>query len=352
MNDCAKYQELISCLIDGELTEHQAAELEQHMAHCPECMAMYRDFSAVSGCVSSGMEKVPAGLHDSIMSGVKAAAKAKKAKKPVIVRLRPYMAAAACLVVIVGAVFALRDGVSFETASNSSSSTTATAAADCNVSDKVTADSAPAQSEEYGFAYSTTESSSEPECEAGEDITDDSPAADSGENNFDTANSSAAGTRSMGAECTGLLTEAWYAFPEDGRFAISGGDYGNSVMDAPGACDLNDLDGLNSLFGIPASAAGYMDGAASMMHMMNSNIFTAFCAHLLDVSQTEYVMEEILSSLSQREFVCGVPEKMAIIQVEGEYIVSVYGYAQNVDNLVSALESLYDCVVFVHKSFA
>lgn len=116
--NCEKYQELISCLIDGEITPEERAELEKHIASCPECKAMYEDFSALSDMMDDSMAQVPDSLHEKIMSGVKSTA-AKKSKKPLIIRLRPYMAAAACLVVAVGAVFAARNGVSLDTAANS-----------------------------------------------------------------------------------------------------------------------------------------------------------------------------------------------------------------------------------------
>ncbi len=116
--NCQKYQELISCLIDGELSDAEKARLENHIASCPECRAMYEDFAALSCMMDGGMEEVPDSLHDKIMSGVKAA---KRAKKPLIIRLRPYMAAAACLVVAVGAVFAMRNGAGYDMSANSTS---------------------------------------------------------------------------------------------------------------------------------------------------------------------------------------------------------------------------------------
>ena len=105
MTDCEKYQELISAMLDGELTDAERAEVEAHVRDCDECRAMYEAFSAVSGAMDA--VDVPDTLHSGIMDKVNAAAKAKKTHGT-IVRLRPVLATAACLAVIVGTVFALK----------------------------------------------------------------------------------------------------------------------------------------------------------------------------------------------------------------------------------------------------
>ena len=105
MTDCVKFQEMISAMLDGEISASQREAIEQHIAACPECAAMYADFAALSGVFEESVEEVPAALHSRIMKGVRIS---QKPKKPLIIQLRPYMSAAACLVVLIGAVFTLR----------------------------------------------------------------------------------------------------------------------------------------------------------------------------------------------------------------------------------------------------
>ena len=47
MSGCEKYQELISAMLDGELSTEKTVELSVHLAKCPECRAMYEAFSAM-----------------------------------------------------------------------------------------------------------------------------------------------------------------------------------------------------------------------------------------------------------------------------------------------------------------
>ena len=107
MTNCEKIQEMISAMLDGEVLESDRVAIEAHIASCPDCAAMYEDFSSLSEAISEDCAEIPAGLHSKIMKGIRTSS---KPRKPLIIQLRPYMSAAACLIVAVGAVFAFRVG--------------------------------------------------------------------------------------------------------------------------------------------------------------------------------------------------------------------------------------------------
>ena len=106
MKNCAEYQELISMMLDGELPEADRADVAAHIAACDECRAMYEAFSAIGGAME--LEEVSDTCHAAIMKRVEIAVKAKRTQGT-LVRLRHYMTAAACLVVVVGTVLALKN---------------------------------------------------------------------------------------------------------------------------------------------------------------------------------------------------------------------------------------------------
>lgn len=110
MSDCERYEALISAMLDGELTEDEQAEVQRHLASCPDCAAIYAAFAEVSEALKAEAEAepLPAALHEGIMARVRVAEKAKKTHGA-IVRLRPILAAAACLVVLAGTLLALRN---------------------------------------------------------------------------------------------------------------------------------------------------------------------------------------------------------------------------------------------------
>lgn len=95
MIDCEKCREMISCLLDGELSQAEQSLVREHIAACPECRSVYDAFSAVSEQMHEE-EPLPDGLHEKIMSGIKA----KPKKKTGIVWIK-YLSVAACLALVI-----------------------------------------------------------------------------------------------------------------------------------------------------------------------------------------------------------------------------------------------------------
>ena len=92
MIDCEKCREMISCLLDGELSEAEQSLVREHIASCPECRSVYDAFSEQM----HEEESLPDGLHEKIMSGIKA----KPKKKTGIVWIK-YLSVAACLALVI-----------------------------------------------------------------------------------------------------------------------------------------------------------------------------------------------------------------------------------------------------------
>ncbi len=97
---CNEYQELISRMLDEDLSSAEQAALHEHLAVCPECRALYESFQALSAAVGGELEDPPARLHANIMAEIRRAEIRKKNRisRPVKVLLTT----AACLAVIVG----------------------------------------------------------------------------------------------------------------------------------------------------------------------------------------------------------------------------------------------------------
>lgn len=95
MIDCEKCREMISCLLDGELSDKEQAQVREHIGQCAECRAVFEAFSAVSGQLRS-LEEMPDGLHEKIMDAIPQP----KKKKGGIVWIK-YLSAAACLALVI-----------------------------------------------------------------------------------------------------------------------------------------------------------------------------------------------------------------------------------------------------------
>lgn len=149
------------------------------------------------------------------------------------------------------------------------------------------------------------------------------------------------------ADATTLLTEIWNAHTDDQKFSVTGGDYDNMVDDAPGKVNPDNGDTMNNLFGFPADMADKVDDAASLMHMMNANTFTAAAYHVADSSELDNLTSALRDSIQSRQWMCGFPDKLVILTV-GDYVVAEYGATDLCDTFKDYAVSLYPSAKVVY----
>lgn len=130
------------------------------------------------------------------------------------------------------------------------------------------------------------------------------------------------------------FTKIWAAMPEEFRFSAAGGDYENMVMDGPGAFGLTSEEAganIDSMLGFPADLVTKIDSAASLMHMMNANTFTAGAYHFVDAADAQASVETIKSNILARRWMCGFPETLIIVDLGGNTLLSAFGNGQVID---------------------
>ena len=67
MADCEKYIEMMSAMVDGELTKADEAELRSHLDDCADCRRVYSAFSGISGALSEELATPPETLVKGVM---------------------------------------------------------------------------------------------------------------------------------------------------------------------------------------------------------------------------------------------------------------------------------------------
>ena len=121
-----------------------------------------------------------------------------------------------------------------------------------------------------------------------------------------------------------LLNSVWATYTDEEKFPAAGGDYDNNVDDAAGIVNITNAENVSYLFTFPAEDVVKLDGAASIMHMMNGNTFTCGAFHAANADDVASITEDIHTAISGKHWMCGFPDKM-LIAVSGNLIVSVYG---------------------------
>lgn len=139
-----------------------------------------------------------------------------------------------------------------------------------------------------------------------------------------------------------LMETVWNAYSDNEKFPAVGGDYSEDNMktDAPGKFGVEDKQSLSYLLCVPESGAALIDDAASLVHMMNTNTFTAGVFRCADSADTAELAKLIGTEIENRQWICGMPDKFVIYSV-GNYVVSVFGADEIVDTFTAKLSAAY-----------
>ena len=135
-----------------------------------------------------------------------------------------------------------------------------------------------------------------------------------------------------------VLTNIWNQVPEASRFFAMGGDFNNMVDGAPGVYSLED-EGLTSTLLIPADQIANVDQAASLMHAMMANNFTAGMFHV--TGDAAAFADAMHTAIAKNPWMCGMPEKMIVAVIDGEYVLACFGINDAVNPFETALGAAY-----------
>ena len=133
------------------------------------------------------------------------------------------------------------------------------------------------------------------------------------------------------ADSTALLSAVWDKYAEEDKFF---------TVDGATSFVVDDAEALQAVFSFPSDQMANIDNAASLMHGMMQNHFTAGAFHVKDAAKIGELTAALQTSLEKTQWICGTPEKFAIYTVD-DYVVSVYGLKDNLDNFAAALKAAY-----------
>lgn len=139
-----------------------------------------------------------------------------------------------------------------------------------------------------------------------------------------------------------ILTTVWGAYEEDEMFPAGGGDSENMSMEGPAKFDIAKAEELTYQLNFPAEFVEKIDDAASMVHMMNLNTFTAGAFHVADTADMSAVVDAIKDKVMNNHWMCGFPETLIIVQIGDNYVVSAYGNGELIANFQTKLLAAYE----------
>ena len=139
-----------------------------------------------------------------------------------------------------------------------------------------------------------------------------------------------------------ILTAVWETYKEEEKFPCTGGDFNNTVDNAPGTFDITDKASLESVLLVPQDIMENIDTAASLMHMMNANTFTCGAFHLNDANALDDFIAKLEEKIVNNPWMCGFPDTLIIVKIDDTNIVSAFGHADIIENFKGKLLDVHN----------
>ena len=136
-----------------------------------------------------------------------------------------------------------------------------------------------------------------------------------------------------------ILENVWALFGDDEKFPVMGGDFEAMIPDAPGAVSLATPDFLVGTLLVPETEAANVTDAAALVHSMMLNNFT--CGVFRVSGDAAAFADAMYGKISTNPWMCGMPEKMVIAVIGGEYVLAMFGVNDAVNPFETKLAEVY-----------
>lgn len=146
-----------------------------------------------------------------------------------------------------------------------------------------------------------------------------------------------------------ILEDVLASYEEDEKFPVSGGIGEEMSMEGPGAVSTDDGEILDNVLGFPADRTEMIDDAASMMHMMNQNTFTAGIYHVTDGENLQDIADGLKDNIKNRQWVCGFPDELVVYSVGENFVTAAFGKEETIDVFEDHLTETYPGATLLYE---
>ena len=149
-------------------------------------------------------------------------------------------------------------------------------------------------------------------------------------------------TGNQGGETTvQILQSIWDKYGDGERFAAYGGAVESSVSDAPGGLDVTNAEEMTNRYLIPQEQLASVQEAASLVHMMNSNIFTGVAVKVAEGADAKALSAAWRDAIQSNQWICGQPDRLLMADAGQGYMVMAFGSADAIKLFSDKLTAVY-----------
>ncbi len=138
-----------------------------------------------------------------------------------------------------------------------------------------------------------------------------------------------------------ILSNIWGTYTENERFAVYGGAVENSVSDGPGDLDMKNTEELTTRYLVPEDQLATIREGASLVHLMNNNIFTGVVFQLADEANEKTLAKALRDKIQGNQWICGQPDKLLIADLEDDHLLMAFGSKDAMETFRSKLMGVY-----------
>ncbi len=146
-----------------------------------------------------------------------------------------------------------------------------------------------------------------------------------------------------------ILQKIWDSYGEDERFSVYGGRVEMAVNDGPGDLDMTAAEELTTRYLLPQDQVAAVTEGASLVHLMNNNIFTAVVFRLKDGGKGKALADAWKKAIQDNQWICGQPDRLLLVQVDDSHILMSFGSQDLMPAFEEKLKSAYPDSKVLHE---
>ena len=140
---------------------------------------------------------------------------------------------------------------------------------------------------------------------------------------------------------TEILNAVWAKYSQQEKFSCYGGTVEQSNENAPGPLDLKNVEELTARYLFPEDMLSFVEEGASLIHMMNSNLFTATVVKLSQNADMQRFHETWRDGIQGNQRMYAQPDRLAFLEVESQYLLMIYGSQELTDTFLTKLKEAF-----------
>lgn len=149
------------------------------------------------------------------------------------------------------------------------------------------------------------------------------------------------GNTDNATESVQILSAIWNQYGEGDKFAAYGGAVDNAVDNAPGALNMSDSEELTTRYLIPQDQLTAIRAGASLVHMMNNNIFTGVVVTLSENGDMKALYEAWRDTIQGNRWICGQPDRLLMASVDDTHLVMAFGSTEAMNTFTGKLSAAH-----------